>query len=111
MLSCILVNLGRVEVLLLRVRRTVEEGLAVNGSTVFELLFHLIGHHLLAKSNLVRLHWTMVVVDSAYLGAPFDLPSVLLINFVNETVLVLTLQGAPNVMLSLFGVVFSSWLR
>jgi hypothetical protein len=97
-------------VLLLRVRWTVEEGLAVNCSALFELLLHLIGYHLLTKSNLC-LHGAMVVVNCTYLGAPVDLPSVLLIDFVHETVLFLTLQGTPNVMRSLSVIVFGSWLR
>lgn len=45
-----------------RVRRTVKETLAVNSAPLLELLFHLVGDHLLAMAHLSELQRAVVVV-------------------------------------------------
>lgn len=93
------VSLGRVhEVLLGWVWWTVEKRLAINGASLLELLFHLIWCDLLADSHLSKLYWTLVIVRVC-VTTTCRLIRVALLNLIDETVLVLTLQGASNVLL------------
>lgn len=103
------VILGLYKVLLRRVRRTIEEGLTIDSPSLFELLFHLIRHHLLTESDLAHL-WTLVVVNSTYFSSHHDISSVFLINILNKALLVLTLQGSPNVLLLLTSIVLGARL-
>jgi len=103
------VNLRLYEVLLLRVRWTIEEGLTIDSPSLFELLFHLIRQHLLTKSDFAHL-WTLVIVNSTYFSSHHDVFSVFLINFLYKTLLVLTLQGSPYVLLCLPRIVLGARL-
>lgn len=50
---------------LLWIRRTVVEGLAVDGSSLLELLLHRVGHHFLADANGVsQVDWTVIIILS-----------------------------------------------
>ena len=49
-----------------RIWWTVKEGLSVDSSSLLELLFHLIRHHLLAQSNFSKMSRTVIVLMLAF---------------------------------------------
>ena len=92
-----------------RIWRTVEKRLSVDSSPLLELLFHLIGNHLLTESDLAQVHWTVIVfllasmrgvssASSRLLAVVVVLGGVFFFNIVDEAALVvLALQGASQV--------------
>jgi len=77
--------------------RTVEKGLAVDGTSLLELLLQLVGYHLLAETHLAQVDRAVKVLFASLLViATPHLQIALVLDVSFETVLVLTLQGAPR---------------
>lgn len=92
------------------VRGTVEERLSVDGAPLFQLLFHLVRHNLLAETHFAKLDRALIVVAAVRVLATSKLHHVVLIDFLNETAPVLALDSATH-LLYLTGVLFGAWLR
>lgn len=111
--------------LLRRVRRAVEERLAIDSAPLLKLLFHLVWHHLLAQACLLaHLHRALIVVCAWPIYVVWDhsfakldgsqgeaLIRLRVLRSLTETVLVLALKGATRVLLCLPLVVLGARLR
>ena len=83
-------------------RRTVKEGLAVDGAPLLELLLHLIRNHLLTEAHLTLMRRTVVIV--VHRVAIHHIGHASLLNFVIEATVPLALKSSFSI------VVFCPWL-